>query len=83
MTKGLVEGKMMTDDERTIFVVYQYAGSAVFTNSFDTGAALLPINVQLFISVGICVNIIEMTAPGNLELSFFLQVIVKEGFCCR
>ena len=65
MTKGLVEGKMMTDDERTIFVVYQYAGSAVFTNSFDTGAALLPINVQLFISVGICVNFIEMTAPGN------------------
>jgi nucleoside recognition membrane protein YjiH len=45
MTKGLVEDKMMTDDERTIFVSYQYAGSAPIANTFGTGGPLLPISV--------------------------------------
>lgn len=55
MTKGLVEDKMMTDDERTIFVAYQYAGSAPVTNTFGTGAALLPISVM---PVGVIIAII-------------------------
>jgi len=55
MTKGLVEDKMMTDDERTIFVSYQYAGSAVVTNTFGTGAALLPISV---LPVGVIIGLI-------------------------
>ena len=33
----------MTDDERTIFVAYQYAGSAVILNTINTQAPLLPI----------------------------------------
>ena len=45
MTKELVENKMMTDDERTIFVSYQYAGSATITNTISTGAPLLPISL--------------------------------------
>lgn len=55
MTKGLVEEKMMTDDERAIFVSYQYAGSAVVTNTFGTGAALLPISV---LPVGVIIGLI-------------------------
>lgn len=55
MTKGLVEDKMMTDGERTIFVAYQYAGSAVVTNTFGTGAALLPISV---LPVGVIIGLI-------------------------
>ncbi|EGO63372.1 nucleoside recognition domain-containing protein [Acetonema longum] len=55
MTKGLVEDKMMTDDERTIFVAYQYAGSAPVVNTFGTGAALLPISV---LPVGVIIAII-------------------------
>jgi len=55
MTKGLVEDKMMTDEERTIFVAYQYAGSAPVTNTFGTGAALLPISV---LPVGIIIALI-------------------------
>jgi nucleoside recognition membrane protein YjiH len=55
MTKGLVEDKMMTDNERTIFVSYQYAGSAVVTNTFGTGAALLPISV---LPVGVIIGLI-------------------------
>ncbi|MDR7868219.1 MAG: hypothetical protein RIN56_15590 [Sporomusaceae bacterium] len=55
MTKGLVEDKMMTDEERTIFVAYQYAGSAPITNTFGTGAALLPITV---LPVGVVIALI-------------------------
>ena len=55
MTKDLVENKMMTDDERTVFVSYQYAGSATVTNTFGTGAALLPISV---LPVGFIIGII-------------------------
>jgi nucleoside recognition membrane protein YjiH len=55
MTKGLVEDKMMTDNERTVFVAYQYAGSAPVTNTFGTGAALLPISV---LPVGIIIGLI-------------------------
>jgi len=43
MTKELVEDGHMTDDERTIFVSYQYAGSAVILNTINTQAPLLPI----------------------------------------
>ncbi len=45
MTKGLVEEGMMTEDERVIFVSYQYAGSATVTNTFGTGGPLIPISV--------------------------------------
>ncbi len=55
MTKGLVEDKMMTDDERTIFVAYQYPGSAVVANTFGTGGPLLPITV---LPVGVIILII-------------------------
>ena len=55
MTKGLVEDKMMTDEERTIFVAFQYAGSAPVTNTFGTGAALLPIRV---LPVGVIIALI-------------------------
>ena len=55
MTKGLVEDKMMTDEERTIFVAFQYAGSAPVTNTFGTGAALLPISV---LPVGVIIALI-------------------------
>ncbi len=43
MTKELVDNKYMTDDERTVFVAYQYAGSAVIINTIGTQAPLLPI----------------------------------------
>jgi nucleoside recognition membrane protein YjiH len=55
MTKGMVEENLMTDDERTIFVAYQYAGSAPVVNTFGTGAALLPISV---LPVGVIIALI-------------------------
>lgn len=65
MTKGLVEDDMMTDDERTIFVAYQYAGSAPITNTFGTGAALLPISV-LPVGMIIALIIIVKIMGANL-----------------
>jgi nucleoside recognition membrane protein YjiH len=45
MTKDLVDKGEITDDHRTIFVSYQYAASAVITNTFTCGAPLLPISL--------------------------------------
>ena len=42
MTKQLYEDGLITDDERTVFVAYQYAGSAVILNTINTQAPLLP-----------------------------------------
>ena len=71
MTKGLVEDKMMTDDERTIFVAYQYAGSAVVTNTFGTGAALLPISV---LPVGVIIALIFVVkVMGANIVRFYLK----------
>lgn len=43
MTRDLVNNNFLTDDERTIFISYQYAGSAVVLNTIGTQAPLLPI----------------------------------------
>jgi len=45
MTKQLYEEGKITDDERTIFVAYQYAGSAVVLNTINTQAPLLPLSL--------------------------------------
>lgn len=55
MTKELVENGKMTDDERTVFVAYQYAGSAAVANTFGTGAPLLPISL---LPVGVIILLI-------------------------
>ncbi len=71
MTKGLAEEKMVTDDERTIFVAYQYAGSAVVTNTFGTGAALLPISV---LPVGVIIGLIFVVkVMGANIVRFYLK----------
>lgn len=46
MTKQLYEEGHISDDERTIFVSYQYAGSAVVLNTISTQAPLLPLAVM-------------------------------------
>ena len=44
-TKQLYDQGLITDDERTIFVAYQYAGSAVISNTINTQAPLLPVSL--------------------------------------
>ncbi len=55
MTKDLHEAGEITDDERTIFAAYQYAGSGVINNTIGSGAALLPITI---LPAGIILGII-------------------------
>ena len=43
MTRDLYENGSITDDERTVFVAYQYAGSACINNTITGGAPLLAI----------------------------------------
>jgi len=43
MTRDMYENKQLTDDERTVFVAYQYAGSACINNTITTGAPLIAI----------------------------------------
>ena len=45
MTRELYDSGQITDDERSIFVAWQYAGSAVILNTINTQAPLLPIVV--------------------------------------
>jgi nucleoside recognition membrane protein YjiH len=71
MTKDLVENKLMTDDERTIFVSYQYAGSATVTNTFGTGAPLIPISL---IPVGGVIALIFVAKViGAIMVRFYMQ----------
>lgn len=71
MTKELVDSGDMTDDERTIFVAYQYAGSAVILNTINTQAPLLPIAV-LAVGPIILIEIVCKVFGANL-----IRLIIK------
>ena len=61
MTKAFADDGKLTDNERSIFVAYQYAASGVVTNTFDCGAPLLAITalpVGIIIAVEIFVKIL-------------------------
>lgn len=73
MTKELVENGDMTDDERTIYIAYQYAGSAVVLNTINTQAPLLPISL-LAIGPIIIIEMICKILGANL-----VRFIIKIG----
>lgn len=77
MTKGLVEDKMMTEEERAIFVAYQYAGSAPIANTFGTGGPLLPITV---LPVGIIILLIFIVKiiGANLVRAYIKRIVEKK-----
>ncbi len=77
MTKGLVEEGMMSDDERTIFVSYQYAGSATVTNTFSTGAPLIPISL---IPVGGIIGLIFIVKViGSILVRMYIKFYRKRN----
>ena len=73
MTRELVDNGEMTDEERTIFTSYQYAGSAVINNTITGGAPLLaispialgPIIVIQFVCKVIGANIVRVVLKGS------------------
>lgn len=55
MTKELYDDGKINDDERTIFVAYQNAGSAIISNLLTTGAPLMAVVPFSFASMfGVC-----------------------------
>ena len=77
MTKQLYEAKLITDDERSIFVSYQYAGSAVILNTINTQAPLLPFSL-LAIGALIVVLFICKVFGANL-MRFYLMTQRKKN----
>ncbi|AWI04111.1 nucleoside recognition domain-containing protein [Clostridium drakei] len=71
LTKELAEENLITDDERTIFVSYQIAASAVIVNTITCGAPLVPIS-KLSIGVIFAVEIIVKILGANI-----VRVILK------
>lgn len=71
MTNTMYEEGIITDDQRTIFAAYQYAGSAVVNNTIATGAALLPISV---LPVGGIIGIIVAVKilGGNIVRAYLM-----------
>ncbi len=81
MSKDLVETGLMTDDERTIFVGYQYAGSGTIGNVSGAGAPLLAISV-LPIGIIILLIVIVKIIGANLlrlYLKFYRRKHPVEG----
>lgn len=71
MTKTMAEEGRITDDERTIFVAYQYPGSAVVANTFGTGGPLLPITV---LPVGVIILVVfTVKILGANMVRFYLK----------
>lgn len=65
MTRQLYEEGKITDDERTIFISYQYPATAVIGNTISTQAALLP---YILISPGAAILVLWIckTIGANL-----------------
>lgn len=71
MTKDMYEAGMITDDERTIFAAYQYAGSAVVSNTIAAGAPLVPVSV---LPVGAVIGMIFIVkVMGANIIRFYLK----------
>lgn len=77
MTKNMADEKLITDDHRTIFAAYQYAGSATINNTIGSGAALLPITV---LPVGIIIALIVVVKfIGANLVRLYLAARRKKG----
>ncbi len=78
MTKGLVEDGLMTDEERAVYVAYQYAGSAVIMNTINTQAPLLPIALMALGPIILLEMVCKIFGANLLRLYIALQR-KKEG----
>lgn len=65
LTRDLVEDGYLTDDERTIFVAYQYGASAVVDNTINAGAPLVAIS-PLAVGPIILIELISKIFGANI-----------------
>ena len=76
MTRQLREEGELTEKERTVFVAYQYAGSATITNTLGAGSALIPISL-LAPGVIIGIQILAKIIGANV-VSLILNLAEKK-----
>lgn len=77
ITRDLVEEGKITDDERTIFVAYQYAASGTLANTINCGAPLMPISLLSF-GIIFMVEIIVKIIGANI-VRFYLMFRRKKA----
>ena len=73
MTRALSDEKQIGDDEKTIFVAFQFPGSATLVNTFGIAAPLLPITVispiavvgMILVGKFISANIVRLVVSRN------------------
>lgn len=77
MTKKLYSENLITDKERTIFVSYQYASSAVIANVISTQAPLLPV-IVLPMGAMIVLLVVFKTLGSSIMRFFILRKSEKD-----
>ncbi len=77
ITRDLVEEGKITDDERTIFVAYQYAASGTLANTINCGAPLMPISLLSFGMIFIIELIVKVIGANIVR--FYLMFRRKKA----
>lgn len=77
ISRQLYEEGKITDDERTVFVAYQYAASGTLANTINSGAPLIPISLLSF-GVILVVEVIVKIIGANL-VRFYLMLRRKHS----
>ncbi len=77
ISRQLYEEGKITDDERTVFVAYQYAASGTLVNTVNSGAPLIPISLLSF-GVILVVEVIVKIIGANL-VRFYLMLRRKRS----
>ena len=78
LTRDLVEEGKITDDERSIFVAYQYVASGTLANTINCGAPLIPISLLSF-GVIFMVEIFVKIVGANIVRFYLLFKRKKAG----
>lgn len=73
LTKDLYEEGYMTDDERTIFVAYQYAASAPVNNTINGGAPLLLISLFAFAPIFLIEFVSKILGANIVRAAIYLS----------
>ena len=77
MTKELFEHGQVTDDERTVFGMFQFSAGATITNYFSSGVALFGF-LLVPISVPLVVILVFKVFGANL-MRFYLKMAQKKS----
>lgn len=68
LTKEMYEKGEITDDERTVFASYQYAGSGTINNTIGAGAALVPISILPVGAVIVLIIIVKILGANLVRM---------------